>query len=76
MIKFIHKKHIHESKDSGKIIIYYNFTDIFLGTALLVLVVFFINDYLSHALKPKNNNVIYTDKLYGNQRGINSLVSP
>lgn len=48
MIKFIHKKHMHTEKDSKKIVIYYNASDIFLGTALLLLVVFFIHDYLSH----------------------------
>ncbi len=48
MVKFIHKKHILQNKESGKIIIYYSLTDITLGVALLALVVFFINDYLSH----------------------------
>jgi len=50
MIKFIHKKHVYENKETGKIIIYYNASDIFLGTVLLILVVFFINNYLSNAL--------------------------
>ncbi len=48
MIKFIHKQHVQ--REAGKIVIYYNITDIFLGVALLALVVFFIHDYLSHAL--------------------------
>jgi hypothetical protein len=44
---------MHESHDK-KVVIYYNASDIFLGTALLVLVVFFINDYLSHTPTSKN----------------------
>ena len=54
MISFKHKKHMHEHKGNAKIVIYYNVSDIFLGATLLVLVVFFINDYLSHALSPLN----------------------
>ena len=56
MIKFKHKKHISENKEIGKIIIYYNASDIFLGTALLILVVFFVNDYLSHRLGKSQNS--------------------
>jgi len=56
MIKFIHKRHMHESKKDSKIIIYYNASDIFLGTALLILVVFFINNYLSHELNYSDEN--------------------
>lgn len=56
-IRFIHKKHIQERDKDGKIFIYYNVSDIFLGTALLILVVFFINDYLKHALDYSNDNV-------------------
>lgn len=54
MIKFVHKKHMHQEKKDNKIVIYYNVSDIFLGAALLILVAFFINDYLSHALNPSN----------------------
>jgi hypothetical protein len=50
MIKFVHKNHIHEAKRTGKITIYYNVPDIILGICLMSLVVFFIHDYLSHAL--------------------------
>lgn len=50
MIKFVHKKHMHKARVDNKIIIYYNASDIFLGATLLILVVFFIHDYLSHAL--------------------------
>lgn len=55
MIKFIHKKHIREV-EGGKLVIYYNISDIFLGVVLLALVVFFIHDYLSHALNEGRNN--------------------
>ncbi len=44
---------MHENKDS-KIVVYYNASDIFLGVALLLLVVFFIHDYLSHATAPED----------------------
>ena len=47
---------MHESKKDSKIIIYYNASDIFLGTALLILVVFFINNYLSHELNYSDEN--------------------
>ena len=55
MIKFVHKKHINEDIQRRRITIYYSFSDIFLGTMLLVLTVFFMNDYLSHSLKQQNN---------------------
>lgn len=60
MIKFIHKKHIKSDEATGKIIVYYSISDIFLGALLFGLVVFFIHDYLSHALgKEKNNCLSY-----------------
>ncbi len=37
-------------KETGTVCIYYSLSDILLGTALMILVVFFINDYLSHRL--------------------------
>ena len=55
MIKFINKKHIHTEKDPYKIVIYYSVSDIFLGTILMALVIFFIHDYLSHSL-PKRQD--------------------
>jgi hypothetical protein len=54
---------MREDKNSGKIVIYYNASDIFLGTALLILVVFFINDYLSHALAPQNTNAMSYEQM-------------
>ncbi|MDP2593522.1 MAG: hypothetical protein Q8P52_02650 [bacterium] len=53
MFKFIHKKHMQDSNKDAKIVIYYNASDIFLGFTLLILVVFFINDYLSHRVGSK-----------------------
>ena len=50
MFKFIRKKHIREDNSGSKIVIYYSVSDIFLGAILLILVIFFIHDYLSHAL--------------------------
>ncbi len=50
MIIFRHKKHMHENRRKGQVVIYYNVTDIFLGATLMILVIFFIHDYLSHAL--------------------------
>ena len=55
---------MHEDKDSGKIVIYYNVSDIFLGAFLLILVVFFINNYLSHALTLGNNSDMCSDLNY------------
>ncbi len=52
MIEFIHKRHMREDAKSNKFVIYYNAFDIFIGIALLILVIFFIHDYLSHALIP------------------------
>lgn len=71
MIKFIHKKHIHESDINNKIIIYYNVSDIFLGATLLILVVFFIHDYLSHTLTPKNDASLYMNQNYKTQPRMN-----
>jgi hypothetical protein len=55
MIKFIHKKHINQDVEKGKIIIYYNVSDIVLGIILLALVAFYMHDYLSHALRSGSN---------------------
>lgn len=56
MIKFIHKKHSESDFGKGKIVIYYNVSDIVLGIMLVALVAFFINDYLSHSLKKEQGN--------------------
>jgi len=75
MIKFIHKKHIHQDKNSGRIIIYYNITDIVLGTVLLILVLFFMHFYLSHTLEkyPANNSICI--KEFKNMPGASSPFS-
>ena len=68
MIKFLHKKHMHKSIETGKIIIYYNFLDIFLGVLLTTLVAFFIHDYLSHALAINQKpDFQYISPIYTNQ---------
>ena len=46
MIKFIHKKHINQSSQNAKIVIYYSISDIVLGIVLMALVAFFIYNYL------------------------------
>ena len=46
MIKLIRKKRIKEH-EHGVIHIYYSISDIFLGTVLMILVLFFINHYIS-----------------------------
>ncbi|MEI8270064.1 MAG: hypothetical protein WCG45_01720 [bacterium] len=58
MIKFIHKKQVRREGEKGKIIIYYSFTDIFLGLVLFALVLFFIRDYLSHSLNKQQDNCL------------------
>ena len=67
MIKFLHKKHINKDHGNAKIIIYYNLSDIFLGTALIILVAFFIHDYLSHSIFRYKN----TSNPYMNSSGVN-----
>jgi hypothetical protein len=61
MIKFIHREHAQEEKGSRKIVIYYSISDIFLGTALLLLVAFFIHDYISQRLTSNRFYGVYTD---------------
>ena len=56
MVKFIFKKRREEKRVDGKVVIYYNVSDVFLGIALVALVVFFINDYLSHNLTQYKQN--------------------
>jgi len=63
MIKFIHKKHINQDMQGGKIIIYYSISDIVLGVMLLALTVFFMNDYLSHSLKKSSSDCSFYPKL-------------
>ena len=59
MIKFLHKKHINKDHGNAKIIIYYNLSDIFLGTTLIILVAFFIHDYLLHSLFDSQRASLY-----------------
>lgn len=47
MIKFIHKKHAHLNPNTGKFVVYYNLSDIVLGFLLVILVAFFIYNYLT-----------------------------
>ena len=75
MIKFIHKKHLHAKKESGKIVVYYNVTDIFLGIILMALVVFFIHDYLSHNLEHSYNGGVMSP-YYGDQAKIKPPFRP
>ena len=45
MIKFIHKKHINNHPYTARIVIYYSFADIVLGTLLVILSTFFAVNY-------------------------------
>lgn len=74
MIKFVYKKYLQENLHNGKIIIYYNFFDIFIGAILLVLVFFFIRDYISHALL--NKSILNSDKVYQNRLGASLPMAP
>ncbi len=77
MIKFRHKKHLNSTKEKGKILIYYSISDIFLGAVLMALVVFFMNDYLSHTIgrykKMQITNNMHSNLLPKVQNNINSL---
>ena len=46
MFKFVHKNHMRATKHESKIVIYYSLSDIVLGFLLVVLVAFFIYNYL------------------------------
>ena len=46
MLKFIHKDHINKDPKSKRLVIYYNLSDVVLGFLLIVLVSFFIYNYL------------------------------
>jgi hypothetical protein len=70
MIKFIHKKHINNDIEKGKIIIYYNVSDIVLGIILLALVAFYMHDYLSHALRKSYGDCSYYPKVVDLQKNI------
>ena len=66
---------MHLNDKDNKIIIFYNASDIFLGTLLLILVVFFIHDYLSHALM--SNDDMYVNQNYTTQpKIIHSFQNP
>jgi hypothetical protein len=54
MIKFIHKKHIHKAPNVKAFIIYYSVSDIILGFLLIVLVAFFIYNYLQNSFWGSN----------------------
>jgi len=64
---------MHQNRDSGKIIIYYNISDIFLGFTLFALVLFFINDYLSHRLGSynKENPDVLMNQIFPNESTVN-----
>ena len=51
MIQFKYRKRETNNQEPGNLVVYYNFFDMFIGTLLLVLVVFFMNHYISNELK-------------------------
>ena len=65
---------MHADDKKVKVVIYYSVSDFFLGAALIILVVFFINDNLSHALIEENGNAsLYMDEGLNDQTQVNSL---
>lgn len=46
MLKLVHKKHIFKNLYNSRLTIYYSVSDIVLGIALIMLVAFFIYNYL------------------------------
>ena len=77
MIKFIKKQHVQEEKISGKVIIYYSISDIFLGTALLLLVAFFIHDYISQRLTPRRFSGVNAENAFlKNSNRSNLMAAP
>ena len=59
MIKFIHKKHIQKAPNIKALIIYYSLSDIVLGALLVILVAFFIYNYLEVSFQSRAYT--YTD---------------
>jgi len=62
MIKFIHKRHLNKTSYPGKITIYFSGADIVLGLLLVILVGFFIYNYMANANRPSSSAPVY----YGN----------
>ena len=61
MIKFIHKKHIHKDPQIKGLAIYYSLSDIILGSLLIVLVAFFIYNYLEFSYQKINTGYTVTN---------------
>lgn len=68
MIQFIHKKHAHLNPKTAKLIIYYSFSDLVLGLLLIVLVAFFIYNYLVMSLSPAKSGVVISPSYQGQLR--------
>ena len=60
MLKFIHKKHIYKMPNTKALVIYYNLSDIVLGFLLVVLVAFFIYNYLEFSFRIPNTGYAIT----------------
>lgn len=58
MLKFIHKKHIHKNVGTKAFVIYYSVSDIVLGFLLIVLVGFFIYNYLQFSFQIPNYSAV------------------
>ena len=59
MIKFVHRKHTNQNQKTDKIVIYYSLLDIILGLLLMVLVAFFIYNYLEFKVFSPSQNGAY-----------------
>ncbi len=64
MIKFIHKKHADLNPKTDKFVIYYSVLDIVLGFLLMVLVAFFIYNYLSVSFHWTKSTTFYPPAFY------------
>lgn len=59
MLKFVHKKHINETKSKYRFVVYYSASDIVLGILLIALTSFFIYNYLRANVYSSGSN--YTE---------------
>lgn len=67
---------MHTRSTSGDIFIYYSMSDVILGTALLILVFFFIQNYLSHTIGPeRENDIAWINQLYEESTSVNKTTN-
>ncbi|OGE76636.1 MAG: hypothetical protein A3K05_00045 [Candidatus Doudnabacteria bacterium RIFCSPHIGHO2_01_48_18] len=59
MLKFVHKHHYKKSDHPGKIIITYSLSEIVMGGLLIIMLTFYIYNYLSTNLNPPVASRVY-----------------